>query len=159
MILRTSDFYYGIDPGAKGAVACISSEGVFKLVEDLPKTDEAWLDLLQIDYTGPLSYCAIEDVHALPRQSTVAGFTFGKNVGKAELLAFNLAAAEEPLRVTPQKWKKYFGLSRNKKESIELAKELFPEASELLTASKDGRAEALLIAEYCRRYYLDIIGD
>lgn len=153
MTSRIFEEYLGIDPGHKGAVACITPEGSFVFVQDLPQTNEEWLEILKIDYSNPLSYCALENVHALPNQSTVAGFTFGKNVGKAELLAANMSTAEEPLLVTPQKWKKYFDLKRDKRESVELARELFPDAKELLLYSKDGRAEALLIAEYCRRHY------
>lgn len=157
MILRTSKLFYGVDAGAKGAYACVSEDGRFLAVEDLPQTNEDWLDLLQIDYNRPGDHCALENVHALPNQSTVSGFTFGKNVGKAELLAENLSSVEEPLLVTPQRWKKYFKLDRDKHKSVDLAREMFPEAEGLLTYSKDGRAEALLIAEYCRRYYLGLL--
>lgn len=151
------EFFYGIDPGAKGAVACLNPKGVVLFVRDLPQTDVEWLELLQIDYSRPLDYCVLENVHALPKQSTVSGFTFGKNVGKAELLAENLSTAEGPLLVSPQKWKKYYKLDKNKRKSVELAREMFPSVEELLLYSKDGRAEALLIAEYCRRYYLGIL--
>ena len=157
MILRISEHFYGIDPGAKGAVACVSADGRFLSVEDLPKTDEEWIELLQIDYDRSRDYCTLENVHALPNQSTVAGFTFGKNVGKAELLAENLSSTETPLLVTPQRWKKYFKLDKGKHKSVELAREMFPEAEELLLYSKDGRAEALLIAEYGRRYFKGLL--
>jgi len=157
MTSRISEHFYGIDPGKMGAVACLSSEGSFVFVEDLPQTDAEWLEILQIDYGRPLDYCALENVHALPNQSTVAGFTFGKNVGKAELLAENLSSVEPPLLVTPQKWKKYFKLDKDKHKSVELAREMFPEAEELLLYSKDGRAEALLIAEYGRRLIKNIL--
>ena len=157
MILRTSERFWGLDPGKFGAVACVSADGRFLSVEDLPQTDEEWIELLQIDYNRPRDYCTLESVHALPNQSTVAGFTFGKNVGKAELLAENLSSFEAPLLVTPQKWKKYYKLDKDKHKSVELAREMFPSAEELLKYSKDGRAEALLIAEYGRRYFKNIL--
>ena len=58
--------------------------------------------------------------------------------------------------MVPQLWKKHYGLKREKDEtkaqykgkSVELARKLFPAASSLLMLSKDGRAEALLIAKY-----------
>ena len=153
MILPTYEFFYGIDPGAKGALACINADGTLKFVEDLPDNDEDWVGLLQYPTKLYNTLCALEDVHALPRQSTVAGFTFGKNVGKAELLATLLSTIEDPVLVTPQKWKKFFGLDKDKHKSVDLARELFPTAEELLLYSKDGRAEALLIAEYCRQTY------
>lgn len=153
MTSPTYRLFYGIDPGAKGALACITEEGLYRFVEDLPDNDEDWVGLLQYPTKLFTAYCALENVHALPGQSTVAGFTFGKNVGKAELLATLLSVEEEPLLVTPQKWKKFFGLDKDKHKSVELARELFPIATDLLKYSKDGRAEALLIAEYCRQHY------
>ena len=51
--------------------------------------------------------------------------------------------------VTPQKWKKYFHLTSDKNESLDLARSFWPEAK--LIRKKDGnRAEALLIALYWR---------
>ena len=153
MTLPTYKYWYGVDPGARGAVACVSHTGSFLVVRDLPTTNEEWLEWLQYPVKPKISYCTCENVHALPGQSTVAGFTFGKNVAKAELLAELLTTCESPLLVSPQKWKKFFGLDKDKHKSVELARELFPEASDYLLKSKDGRAEALLIAEYGRRTY------
>lgn len=151
-------YFCGIDPGAKGAIAVLDEAGQVIHLQDLPTTNEEWnLLLLQTMKLPDDTYVALENVHALPNQSTVAGFTFGKNVGKAELLAEALAILDGVLLVTPQKWKKHFGLSKDKKEAIELAKVLFKDVEERLTASKDGRAEALLIAEYCRQSFLGII--
>ena len=51
--------------------------------------------------------------------------------------------------VRPQEWKKYYGLSKNKQESIDLALEHYPSLdSEITKISDDGIAEAVLIAEY-----------
>ena len=78
-----------------------------------------------------------------------------KLAGYAELLGYVLST--EYLKVKPQVWKKHFGLitkgltkTQRKHLSIELAKELFPAVASKLTASKDGRAEALLIARYMK---------
>jgi crossover junction endodeoxyribonuclease RuvC len=55
--------------------------------------------------------------------------------------------------VTPQKWKKSLKLDSDKNKSLGLARELWPTAP--LTRKKDnGRAEALLLAEYLRREQL-----
>jgi len=151
-------YFCGIDPGARGCLAVLDEAGKVILLEDLPTTNEGWCTLLLGLMSKPdNTYVALENVHALPNQSTVAGFTFGKNVGKAELLAEALAILDDVLLVTPQKWKKHFGLSKDKKEAIELAKVLFKDVEERLTASKDGRAEALLIAEYCRQSFLGVL--
>ena len=156
MTSRTFEKHYaGIDPGAKGCLAILDEAGKVVLLEDLPTDNTEWCNAISTAYaTSNATYVMLENVHALPNQSTVAGFTFGKNVGKAELLAEALADMDGVLLVTPQKWKKHFGLSRDKKEAIELARVLFPDVEDKLTASKDGRAEALLIAEYCRQFYL-----
>ena len=146
----------GVDPGKFGCFALVDNYNVE--LHDMPLTDEEYYKKLQeFAFKGTRSRFKkikvyFEDVHALPNQSTVAGFTFGKNVGKAELLSQSFCDVDcfEFIKVTPQKWKKYFGLDKDKKKSIELAKKLFPDVSKFLTASKDGRAEALLIAEYGR---------
>ena len=56
---------------------------------------------------------------------------------------------------SPQKWKKEFSVTSDKNTSIEVAKRLFPNVNLKATArckkDHDGMAEALLIAEYCRR--------
>ena len=142
----------GIDPGAQGAIAIIDSELNVFMVVDMPKDNKTFVDIIKNNrYKPDKTY--LEDVHALPRESAVASFTFGKNVGKAELLAECLGNVE---LVHPSVWKQSLGLKRKEGEtktaykhrSIELARDLFPECVKQLTASKDGRAEALLIARY-----------
>lgn len=142
----------GIDPGANGAIAIIDSNLNVFMVADMPKDDDTFVDIIKNNRYHP-DKTFLEDVHALPRESSVASFTFGKNCGKAELLA---EALGNVYLVTPSVWKKHCNLVRNKEEtktqykhrSIELAKKLFPEVEKQLTASKDGRAEALLIAYF-----------
>lgn len=53
------------------------------------------------------------------------------------------------------KWKAQFFLSKaSKQDSLDYARRMFPTESEKLSYKKDhNRAEALLIAEYCRRMY------
>ena len=80
-------------------------------------------------------------------------FNFGMNFGWIQGV---LDALNIPYElVSPQKWKKEFGLTSDKSESIRTAQRLFPGVS-LKTGEKsrvesDGMAEALLIAEYARR--------
>lgn len=57
------------------------------------------------------------------------------------------------LEVEAQTWKKDLGLSKDKKESLDLARELFPHLVDELKRMKDnGRAEALLIGHWCLKY-------
>lgn len=145
-------YVVGIDPGARGAIAIVDkkTKEVVSLI-DMPTEDEEYVSLICTNEdtwreSRDSFDVYLESVHALPRQSTVAGFTFGKNVGKAELLS--ISYNKEVTKVSPQRWKKYFNLNRDKKESVYLARKLFPSVSDKLLVSKDGRAEALLLAYY-----------
>ena len=142
----------GIDPGKSGAIAIIDDKLNVILLVDMPTTNESYVSVIKNNrYKTDKTF--LEDVHALPKQSSVAGFTFGKNVGKAELIAETIGNV---CLVSPSKWKKELGLIKregetkvqHKHRSIELAKKLFKDVEKKLTASKDGRAEALLIAYY-----------
>jgi crossover junction endodeoxyribonuclease RuvC len=90
----------------------------------------------------------VEDVHSMPAQGVASSFKFGMAFGAALAMAerFNCPWS----LVTPQKWKKQMGLSSDKNESLELARELWTIAP--LSRKKDnGRAEALLMAEWLRK--------
>lgn len=152
----TDKYYVGIDPGSKGAIAVLHPDGTASVI-DMP-TLENVLDNpagIKMDKTG-LYRVAIESVHAMPGQSCTAMFTYGENFLLAKLIG--LCYNSHPVMVSPQKWKNYYGLKRDKgesktvfkKKSIELAKKLFPDIADSLTASKDGRAEALLIAKWLK---------
>jgi hypothetical protein len=55
--------------------------------------------------------------------------------------------------VPPRVWKRDMGLTANKADSLTMARRLWPEAP--LKRSKDnGRAEALLLAEWLKQAYL-----
>lgn len=55
--------------------------------------------------------------------------------------------------VRPRIWKEALGLSSDKSASLELARSYFSDVAEMLARKKDdGRAEALLLCEYHRRF-------
>lgn len=150
--------YIGIDPGSRGSIAAIDDYGVIAIedlsndIKDYERLLYTWKDTKDVfDET----YVTVEDVCGRPGQSCVANTTFMKLAGMAELLGYNIST-EGFLKVKPQVWKRHFDLifdksiskTEKKHKSIELAKELFPAVADQLTASKDGRAEALLIALY-----------
>ena len=150
-------YYVGIDAGSKGAMAIIDSEGNVADIIDIDNNVDTYSGLIIqfIDNLDKDYYVAVEDVCGRPGQSCVANTTFMKLAGYAELLGNFMST--EYLKVKPQTWKKHFGLiskgltkTQRKHLSIELAKELFPAVANKLTASKDGRAEALLIARYMK---------
>lgn len=150
--------YIGIDPGLSGAVAMLDDNNKVIYLQDLPRTLWGYCNDL---ITPAIATCVVEDVCGRPGQSCVANTTFMKYAGYAEMYGMSCVYSEEDFhKVKPQTWKKYFGLTtkdltktQRKHLSINLAKKLFPSVADQLTASKDGRAEALLIAKYCKDMY------
>ncbi len=146
--------YIGIDPGLSGAIALFDSD-FGPIVEDMPTMGKI-VDGGNIanfftgrDYKGRC-HAFIEDVHSMPKQGVSSSFCFGRSFGTVIGV---LAALEIPITfVSPQRWKKLFGLNKDKAASRRRAIELFPAlAGDLKRVKDDGRAEALLIAEYGRR--------
>lgn len=150
--------YAGVDPGSKGAIAFIYTGNPRKIVvEDMPSELEALMILKHSTLERDEDYkVAMELVHPLPGQSCIASFTYGENNMLAKLLC--MAYNSNPIFVSPQRWKSYYGLKRDKNEtkteykrrSVDKARELFPELTDQLKYSKDGRAEALLIANWLK---------
>lgn len=141
-----------IDPGKSGALAVIEDE---KLVGVIGFDKQKYLDTLKgigMNPKGHKVMCCIEKVHAMPKQGSVSMFTFGENFGwlKGVLDAIGIPYQEIP----PQTWKKEFGLNSEKARSVEVCKQLFPEARlipEGCRKEQDGLAEAALMALYAQR--------
>lgn len=142
--------FIGIDPGKSGGIAVINTED--KSSWTVAYSDEKLLQILS-RATKHSAICCLEKVGAMPGQGVVSMFNFGKAYGyiKGVLEAFNIPYQE----ITPQKWKKEFGLSSDKAASVEVCRRLFPDVELLATPRckkpHDGMAEALLMAEYARR--------
>lgn len=143
--------YVGIDPGLTGAVALVGDG--FLAVHDMPTVGSNKnrvidsLALAEILRGWTPDHALIEKVHAMPGQGVSSMFRFGQTLGRIEAV---VALTETPLTyVTPAKWKRSFGLGRDKENSRRLAIELFPHIADRLHRKKDeGRAEALLLARY-----------
>jgi crossover junction endodeoxyribonuclease RuvC len=152
--------FIGFDPGLTGALGIVSADGAHELVIDLPIVRDrslAWVDGSALQSTlleaigGRQTRAVVERVSAMPRQGIASAFLFG--VGFGSILSV-LQALHIPLEfVTPGVWKKSFGLSKDKHASLHKARLMFPTA-ELHLAKHDGRAEALLIAEFGRRTFV-----
>jgi crossover junction endodeoxyribonuclease RuvC len=147
----------GIDPGFSGAIALI--EGTQIDVYDMPtykdakgRTELNLPELLRflVPPDGPPPLAVLERVSAMPGQGLSSTFRFGQQFG-----ALQTALAGHGYRViepTPAQWKRHFGLSSKKDVSRRLASQHFPQLTHLLARKKDdGRAEALLLAEYGRQ--------
>jgi hypothetical protein len=150
----TTHLFIGIDPGAKGAWALLDSTGSILALHDFPG-DEVSLCQQMATYELQGARGALEFVHSMPGQGVASTFKFGANFG---IWRGVLAALRVPFElVRPQIWKREFikPSDATGKKSAELvaASRLFPGAP--LHGPRggvlDGRAEALLIAEWLRR--------
>lgn len=146
--------FIGIDPGKSGGIANIDTES--GICYTVPYSDKALIDMCSFEtFSGKTEHimCCLEKVGARPGQGVVSMFNFGQSVGyiKGVLESFRIPYQE----ITPQKWKREFGLNSEKAASAEVCRKLFPDVSLLATERckkpHDGMAEALLMAEYARR--------
>lgn len=147
----------GIDPGASGALAIRSDKGVqvfrFNNTANFTKNDE-WIYELGNDFDAAY----IEDVHSFTGQGVKSIFSFGKNLGHAEMI---LKMSRIPWEtVTPQLWQKTLSLTgpydNRKQMHVKRALELCPDyakwVDEFPPKSRNKQAldtaDAILIAEY-----------
>lgn len=142
--------YIGIDPGKKGGIALIDvRESGERVVSVYPYADDTLKEVCG-RLCGMPTLCIVEKVSAMPKQGVTSTFHFGQSFG---YILGVLEACRVPYQlVTPKTWKKHFGLTDDKKRSVETAKRLFPNTSLLPTpkcrVESDGMAEALLMALY-----------
>ena len=142
--------YIGIDPGLSGALAAISLRGAYAI----PFNEDEYVDTIRAaSLDGPVK-AVVEHVSAMPKQGVASTFKFGTNFGWIMGVLSALGIPYELVR--PQKWKREFSCTSDKNTSIAVARRMFPTVSLLATPRckkpHDGMAEALLMAEYCRRH-------
>ena len=137
----------GVDPGANGGIAWITSDGK-ACVEKMPDTlQDLWELVVSISLeagTGKMGIRAyLEAVSSSPQMGVVSSFSFGRGYGNLEMA---LTAAAIPFeRVRPQVWQKALGCMTkgDKNVSKRKAQELFPDRK-----ITHATADALLIAHY-----------
>jgi len=156
--------WIGIDPGVTGGIVCLTDDGAplwFQRTPVMPGSGRTEFDLrgmsqLILDTCTPgqgLPRCAIEKVHAMPRDGRVGAFSFGKGYGI--WLGLLTAHAVSYQEVLPQRWQARMlaGLPRGphtKRSALQRCQTLFPAIN--LTLKRDhGIADAALIAEYYRQ--------
>lgn len=148
----------GIDPGFSGAIAFLYKQELD--VVDLPimriknrkQVDPVSFTAIINCAPRKIAFAAIEDVHSMPKQGVASTFKFGYNAGI--LLGVIQALGIKVFRIDPSIWKAALGISSDKKESLALAKKLFPAYKAYFTRVKDnGRAEAVLLAHFARKCY------
>ena len=136
--------WIGIDPGKSGAIAFIPSDG------------EPWTvrnDCGPHDLAEELGGCEehecfahLEKVHSSPQMGVKSAFTFGQSFGELRGI---LAALRVPFEeVSPAKWQGDMKCRTKGDKNVtkRKAQELFPSLK-----ITHANADALLIAEYCRR--------
>lgn len=138
--------YIGVDPGGSGAIACLSDEGVAFTKNSETETDVCdWL--VENGLRDGYGTCAlIERVHSMPKQGVASSFKFGQSYG---FLRGLLIACKIPFEeVSPVKWQTAMGCRSGGDKNVTKARaqQLFPKVK-----ITHANADALLIAEYCRR--------
>lgn len=146
----------GVDPGFSGAIAVFRPFFWMMEIYDMPvvpnKKGKNEIDLHNLhELLAPEDdkphRAMVEQVAAMRGQGVSSMFRFGQGYGALQM---GLAAHKIPTDyVTPAKWKKHFGLSRDKGASRGLAMQKFPSIADKFKRVKDdGRAEAALLALY-----------
>lgn len=138
--------YIGIDPGMSGAIAVLGDEK-----PEWVKCSETEHDIAAflMDWNPREAFACIEKVHAMPRQGVSSTFKFGTSYG---FLRGLLVASSIPFReVTPAKWQGDMNCRTKGDKNITkaAAQKLWPSLK-----ITHANADALLIAEYCRRTHV-----
>lgn len=141
-------FYLGIDPGKSGGIAALASDGRVELAVKMPPTEADVYQALVSSRVVGATVAMVEHVHASPQMGVVSAFTFGKGYG-ALLMALTCAGIRFD-EVSPRKWQGAMQCltKGDKNVSKRRAQQLFPG----LTITH-ATADALLIAEFCRRFH------
>lgn len=154
----------GCDPGLTGAVTALYADGSVEIY-DLPtcpiesagpkakvkrKIDAKMLRelLRRLVPADEKAIFAMEDMQLLGGSSvqTMGALAHTRGVLEAVAILCDMSMAY----VTPQRWKRFYGLGSNKSECLVKARELYPHAP-LSLAKHHNRAESLLIARWAQR--------
>jgi hypothetical protein len=176
-------YVIGIDPGLTGAIACLHSDDTLT-IEDMPvwsmminkhtkmRVDPVGLrNMFEMHKACGCSLVLMEQVGGRPKQGASGGFVLGYSVGLVYQTCVMLRIPIET--VVPQVWKRIMNVKGKKVATetgtfkdtraadhaiIARADEVFPNYSNFFRGSKGGlkvdRAEAALLAKYCRDYAL-----
>lgn len=145
--------FIGIDPGVQGGIAVLDALGAVIGVHRRPADNRDMLQVFELYAgSGPVR-AALEYVRSSPQMGVASSFTFGRGYGAIEMA---LIAANIPYYdVHPRRWQtKLNCLSRGDKNITKVrAAKLWPG-----TKITHANADALLIAEWCRRNTLGVKG-
>lgn len=139
----------GVDPGKKGGIAAVYLDGRLAWVEDMPDLSGVALaaalqDMLQNEN---VTEARVERVHSMPKQGVASTWTFAEGYGV--ILGTLGAMRIRTTLVSPQVWKKVYGLTADKDQSRQQAIQRWPShVARFALKKNDGRAEAALIAAH-----------
>ncbi|MDN8617840.1 hypothetical protein [Variovorax ginsengisoli] len=151
--------YIGIDPGLSGAISFVSERSC--IVEDLPTMPLPGTGLITKKIDGRALAQLIrknvpigETAEAYVEQVSTMGGKDNALQTQGSLMR-SLGAIEtvlecmgyRPTMLSPQKWKRFYGLDSDKKRSLATARALY-EAAPLSLAKHHNRAEAVLIGHW-----------
>jgi len=172
MPVALSGFYLGADPGETGGIAMVNEDGVCVFAEKMPALAQGLLDMLRmLEDNTEIVACAIERIDPRPtvyydkkqkaRISTILRSTCIIYGDYLQLHMAMLAIRHEPIIIAPRDWQRALECpvkvkgekkSKHKANLADYARKLFPDVKITLST-----ADALLIAEYCRRKTLGIL--
>lgn len=143
------NLYIGIDNGSSGGIATLTDDNIFR-VDPMPATDVDVLTIFEMIAAGdgfkPKVFAYLEHAQAFPKMGVTSAFNYGKGYGAMQMA---LVAARIPFDIiVPRKWQAGLGCltGGDKNVSKRRAEQLFP-GIKITHAT----ADALLIAEFCRR--------
>lgn len=138
--------FFGIDPGASGAISAIWDDGVPFINHVKLKETERDISEFVCSFDSREAFAMIERVHSSPQMGVTSAFSFGRSYGFLRGLLSALSIPYE--EVSPQKWQKAMGcMTRGDKNvSKQKAQQLWPTLK-----ITHANAESLLIAEFARR--------
>ncbi len=137
--------YLGIDPGGSGGLALVS-EG-FAQAWKIPEAETDAADLLRT-HAPAIRIAYIENVHSMPKQGVSSSFKFGRSYGflRGLLIALQIPFEQIEPRVWQQRMNCRTGGDKNVSKAQ--AQQLWPHLR-----ITHAIADALLIAEACRRFH------
>lgn len=157
--------FAGVDPGYEGGVAFIVSESEAHVFDvplygdvkgkhgdyDLPAMRDLLVQALTAS-DGGLVYGVVESPLAFSAQGIASTAKAARGSALWEGLGIGLDISMRTVR--PGDWKRQMGLTKDKDDSLTMARALFPALADQLKRKKDnGRAEAILLAEWLRRQH------
>lgn len=161
----------GVDIGLNGAICGLNTANGRALIFDMPTKNLPGKSMVRreidprelmgmiraLQGADQAAVAFAENVHTFPGVRNSPQSQGSLMEGRGILRAVLAIARIELTFVEPSTWKRHFGLKKDKDEttpaykarSMQIARDLFPDAAQHLTRAKDhNRAESLLIAAY-----------